>query len=63
MDPPNVKDFKFDRHIIGVSEHPDEIAFKIIFSDKSRTYLNTHLLDPTKWVDHYIPDNSVINSV
>ncbi len=63
VDPIGIKDFKFVRHVVGVSEHPDEIAFKIIFSDGSRTKADTSNLDPAKWKDHFIPENSVINNV
>lgn len=34
---PHELKYKFDRHIVGISEHPDEISFQVIFSDGTRT--------------------------
>lgn len=58
---PNEKAYKMERHIIGVSEHPDEISFQIIFNDKIRTKADDSALEASKWVDHWIPNKSVIN--
>lgn len=58
---PDEKGYNYERHIVGISEHPDEISFQVIFSDNTRTKADDSCLDKTKWRDLRIPKNSVIN--
>ena len=55
IDPQTLKQFKFTRHVIGISEHPEDISFQILFSDNSRTKADSSALDDTKWQDSFIP--------
>ena len=58
---PKEKNYKITKYVVGVSEHKEEIAFQIIFNDKSRTQANCSELNPEGWSDHYITGSTNIN--
>ena len=64
-EPASEADCKYDRHIIGIShqKHEHWIACQFLFSDGTRTNINTSSCDQSKFVDEYIPEGAPISRV